>query len=82
MLDLSDMLQGEDLASLADYFSFSFNSGTGDTTISIDVDGNSGVFETSQQIVLTDVDLTANGTLSNQDILNNLLSSGNLIVDQ
>jgi Ca2+-binding RTX toxin-like protein len=82
VLDLSDMLQGEDLGSLSDYFSFNFNSGTGATTISIDVDGNSGVFETSQQIVLTDVDLTAGGTLTNQDILDNLLNSGNLIVDQ
>ncbi|MCP4768146.1 MAG: tandem-95 repeat protein, partial [Gammaproteobacteria bacterium] len=82
VLDLSDMLQGEDLGSLADYFEFSFDSGTGDTTISIDVDGNSGSFEASQKVVLTDVDLTSNGTLSNQDILDNLLSSGNLIVDQ
>jgi Ca2+-binding RTX toxin-like protein len=82
VLDLSDMLQGENLGSLADYFSFSFDSGTGATTISIDVDGNSGVFETSQQVVLADVDLTANGTLSNQEILDNLLSAGNLIVDQ
>ena len=82
VLDLSDMLQGEDLGSLADFLEFSYDGGTGATTISVDVDGNSGVFETSQQIVLSDVDLTANGTLSNQAILDNLLSTGNLIVDQ
>ena len=82
VLDLSDMLQGEDLGSLTDYLDFNYNSLTGETTISIDVDGNGGVFETSQQIVLSDVDLTANNTLSNQDILNNLLNNGNLIVDQ
>ena len=82
VLDLSDMLQGEDLGSLADYFEFSYDAVSGDTTISIDVDGNSGTFDTSQQIVLNDVDLTAGGTLSNQDILDNLLNNGNLIVDQ
>ncbi len=82
MLDLSDMLQGEDLGSLASFLEFSYNSGTGATTINVDVDGNSGSFETSQQIVLSDVDLTANGTLSTQDILNNLLNDGNLIIDQ
>jgi len=82
VLDLSNMLQGEDLGSLASYLDFSFDVVTGDTTISIDVDGNSGSFETSQQVVFTYVDLTANGTLSNQDILDSLLSSGNLIVDQ
>jgi hypothetical protein len=41
----------------------------------------------NQQIVLTGVDLTGidltdDGTLSDQDILNNRLSSGSLIVDQ
>jgi hypothetical protein len=30
---------------------------------------------------LTGVDLTANGTLSDQQILDNLLNNGNLIVD-
>jgi Ca2+-binding RTX toxin-like protein len=84
VLDLSDMLQDEELGliDLVDYFDFSYDNATGATTINIDVDGNSGVFETSQQIVLSDIDLTANGALSNQDILDNLLSSGNLIVDQ
>ena len=82
VLDLSDMLQGENPASLVDYLDFNYNATTGETTVSIDVDGNSGLFETSQQIVLSDIDLTANNTLSNQDILDNLLSNGNLIVDQ
>ncbi len=81
VLDLSDMLQGEDLASLDNYFNFSFDSGTGDTTISIDVDGG-GTFESSQQIVLSGVDLTSGGTLSDQQILDNLLNNGNLVVDQ
>jgi Ca2+-binding RTX toxin-like protein len=85
VLDLSDMLQGEDLGSLADFLEFSYDGVTGATTINVDVAGNSDMldtFETSQKIVLNDVDLTAGGTLTNQDILDNLLSNGNLIVDQ
>jgi hypothetical protein len=31
---------------------------------------------------LSGIDLTANGTLSDQQILDNLLNNGNLIVDQ
>ncbi len=55
---------------------------SGDTTISIDVDGDAGTFETAQKIVLSGVDLTANGTLTDSQILNNLLNNGNLVVDQ
>jgi Ca2+-binding RTX toxin-like protein len=84
VLDLSDMLQGEtdNAVSLDGFLNFSYDSGSGNTTISIDVDGDSGSFETAQEIVLVGVDLTANGSLSDQDILNSLLSNGNLIVDQ
>jgi Ca2+-binding RTX toxin-like protein len=82
VLDLSDMLQAEDLASLDGFLNFSYDGVSGDTTISIDVDGDSGIFESSQEIVLSGVDLTANGTLSDQQILDNLLNNGNLIVDQ
>jgi len=82
VLDLSDMLQGEDLASLDGFLNFSYDGVSGDTTISVDVDGDSGTFETSQEIVLSGIDLTANGTLSDQQILDNLLNNGNLIVDQ
>jgi Ca2+-binding RTX toxin-like protein len=82
VLDLSDMLQGEDLASLDDFLNFSYDGLSGDTTISIDVDGSSGTFESAQEIVLSGVDLSANGTLNDQQILDNLLNNGNLIVDQ
>lgn len=82
VLDLSDMLQGEDLASLDGFLNFSYDGASGDTTISIDVDGSSGSFESAQEIVLSGVDLTANGTLSDQQILDTLLNNGNLIVDQ
>jgi Ca2+-binding RTX toxin-like protein len=80
VLDLSDMLQGENLGSLDDYLNFSYDAGTGDTTISVDTQGGSS-FEASQQIVLSGVDLTAGGTLTDQDILDNLLANGNLVVD-
>ncbi len=82
VLDLSDMLQNEDLSSLDGYLNFSFDGGTGDTTISIDTDGSSGSFETSQEIVLSGVDLTAGGTLTDQQILDSLINNGNLIIDQ
>jgi Ca2+-binding RTX toxin-like protein len=82
VLDLSDMLLGEDLASLDDFLNFNYDGASGNTTISVDVDGNSGGFESAQEIVLAGLDLTANGTLSDQQILNSLLNNGNLIVDQ
>ena len=81
ILDLSDILVGEDLGNLDNYLNFSFDAGTGNTTINVDVDGDNGVFENSQQIVLTGVDLTAGGTLTDQQILDNLLPN-NLIIDQ
>ena len=82
VLDLSDMLQSENLVSLDSYLNFSYDGISGDTTISIDIDGSSGAFETTQQIVLSGIDLTANGTLTDQQILDNLINNGNLIVDQ
>ena len=82
VLDLSDMLQGEDLASLDGFLNFTYDGATGNTTISIDVDGSAGLFESAHEIVLSGIDLTANGSLSDQQILDNLLNNGNLIVDQ
>ena len=81
VLDLSDMLQGENLATLDSFLNFSYDVGSGDTTISIDT-GGGGTFEVSQQIVLTGVDLTLGGTLTDQQILDNLINDGNLVVDQ
>jgi len=59
-----------------------YDSDNGNTTISIDTGGNGGSFESSQQIVLAGIDLTSGGTLSDQQILDNLFANGNLIVDQ
>ncbi len=79
VLDLSDLLQGEDTGSLSDYLHFS-SDGNGGTVIDIDTDGGAP-FSSTQQITLQNVDLTAGGTLTDQDIINNLLAGGNLITD-
>jgi hypothetical protein len=78
VLDLSDMLSGENLGNLDNYFEFSYDAVTNSTTIAIDTTGSGGL---GQQIVLGNVDLTLNGNLSDQQILDNLLSTNNLIVD-
>ncbi|BFM17033.1 hypothetical protein R50073_32160 [Maricurvus nonylphenolicus] len=78
VLNLADLLQGEDTNPLTDYLQFNFDGS--DTTISVDHSG--GVFfQATQEIVLQGVDLTAGGTLTDQDILQNLTNDGNLIVD-
>ncbi len=82
VLDLSGMLQSNDLTTLNNYLKFSHDMVSGDTTIIIDTDGGAGSFENIRQIVLTGVDLTANGTLDDPQILDNLLDHGNLIIDQ
>ena len=79
VLDLADMLQGENTGNLTDYLHFE-SDGDGGTVINVDVDGG-GTFEASQQITLTGVDLTGSGTLTDQQILDGLLADGNLIVD-
>ncbi len=81
ILDLSDMLQNENSDSLDNNLNFNYDNVTGNTTIYIDTDGGSGNFESSQQIVLSGIDLTMGGTLTDQQILDSLLSNGNLIVD-
>jgi Ca2+-binding RTX toxin-like protein len=78
VLDLSDMLQAEEANPLDNYLHFSFDGN--DTTISIEPDGSGGV---TQQIILTGVDLTEGGSyVTDQQILDNLLDNGNLLVDQ
>ncbi|MBL4852298.1 MAG: tandem-95 repeat protein [Gammaproteobacteria bacterium] len=77
-LNLADLLQGEESSDLTDYLNFQQNGSN--TVISIDTDG-SGTFEASQNITLSGVDLTAGGSLSDQQIVDSLLATGNLIVD-
>ena len=78
-LNLADLLQGEESDDLSEYLHFA-EDGNGGTVISVDVDGSGGEGVT-QNITLSGVDLTAGGTLSDQQIVDNLLSQGNLIVD-
>ena len=79
VLDLSNLLQGEEPGTLTDYLHFQ-SDGNGGTDVQIDADGG-GTFETVQNIGLDGIDLTAGGTLTDQDIINSLLANGNLIVD-
>ncbi|MFV0371093.1 MAG: type I secretion C-terminal target domain-containing protein, partial [Azonexus sp.] len=80
VLDLRDLLVGEHHASgtgnLTDYLHFS-KSGS-DTLIDIKPNGNGDVL---QQITLSGVDLTANSTLNDQAIIQDLLTKGKLITD-
>jgi Ca2+-binding RTX toxin-like protein len=82
ILDLSDLLVGEDVGSLESYLHFESN-GT-DTTLFIDASGIStgGVGDTVednnvQTILLEGVNLTG----ADADIINTLLTNNNLIVD-
>ncbi|MEE9422700.1 MAG: type I secretion C-terminal target domain-containing protein, partial [Gammaproteobacteria bacterium] len=85
VLDLSDLLVGEESNPLTDYLSFQFTDTDGDgdseTVINIDADGGT-IFETTQQVILESVDLTEGGSLTtDQDILNNLLIKNALVID-
>ncbi|WKE65129.1 retention module-containing protein [Gallaecimonas kandeliae] len=75
VLDLANLLQGEENGVLTNYLSFSVSGG--DTTISIDVNGDGS--GTDQTIVLQGVDLSSYG--SDGDIIQALLDSGSLVVD-
>jgi Ca2+-binding RTX toxin-like protein len=79
VLNLGDMLQGENNGNLTDYLHFE-SDGNGGTIINVDTDGG-GTFAETQQITLTGVDLTAGGTFTDQNILDNLLADGNLIIE-
>ncbi|RQW22184.1 retention module-containing protein [Rhodobacteraceae bacterium CH30] len=81
VLDLRDLLQGENhttgIGNLTDYLDFT-KVGS-DTVIDVKHLGAGG--EVTQQIVLQDTDLTAGSTLSDAQILQNLLNDGKLQVD-
>ncbi len=76
LLDLRDLLQGENVANITDYLQFE-SDGT-DTVVSIDSQGTAGA-SVDQQIVLEGIDLTLLG--NNQAIANQLLGDGNLHID-
>ena len=88
MLDLRTILIGEDNTNLTDLSNFiQFNDGGGaDTTISIDVDGDTGGgFQASQTILLqgvTEQDLNGGvAPANNEEILNYLLTNNQLLTD-
>ncbi len=76
VLDLRDLLSGEESGDLLDYLDFNFNGS--DTEIAVSVDGSGDV---TQNIILQNVELTAANTLSNQQVIDSLLADNNLITD-
>ncbi|WP_281368212.1 VCBS domain-containing protein [Simiduia aestuariiviva] len=78
ILNLADLLIGEESGNIEDYLQFNFNNGN--TYISIDTDAGA-TFDVSQIIVLQGVDITAGNTLTTQQIVDSLLSGGNLTID-
>lgn len=78
VLDLSDLLQDEENNPLTDYLSFS-SDGT-DTTIHIDHNGGAP-FQGTQEIIIKGEDLTAGGTLTDQDIIDQMIANNNLLID-
>ncbi|SIQ11527.1 retention module-containing protein [Pseudacidovorax sp. RU35E] len=83
VLDLRDLLQGEshtgtNVGNLGSFLHFSKSGG--DTVIDVKHDGAAGGGVT-QQIVLSNVDLTANNSLNDAAIIQNLLNQGKLITD-
>ncbi|HEY5701330.1 MAG TPA: type I secretion C-terminal target domain-containing protein, partial [Gammaproteobacteria bacterium] len=84
VLDLSDLLQGEESSPLTDYITVEFGDfdtdGDSETRLNVDSDGGM-FFQPNQSITLDGVDLTAGGTLTDQEILDNLISDGNLKTD-
>ncbi len=77
VLDLKDLLVGESSGSLDDYLDFSVEGS--DTVISVRPSGAEG--DITQKIVLEGVDLTQGGSLTDAEIINNLVATNSLITD-
>jgi hypothetical protein len=82
-LDLRDLLVGElhtgvNPGNLADYLHFTKDA-SGGTVIDVKNTGAGG--GVNQQIVLSGVDLTSNSTLTDTQIIQNLLNNGKLLTD-
>ena len=82
VLDLGDLFQGEQSNPMTDYLSIEFGGFDGDldSESRIDVDGGS-FFQSTDSITLENVDLAQGNSLTDQEILNNLISNGNLDID-
>ncbi|SAI71920.1 hemolysin [Bordetella ansorpii] len=79
VLDLKDLLIGEKDSSLTQFLNFTKEGNN--TVININTQGQIGSQGADQKIVLENVDLTQNGTLDNQAIINDLLQKGKLDVN-
>jgi endoglucanase Acf2 len=79
VLDLRDLIADSATtpATLDAYLHFTHTGN--DTVIDVKPDGAAG--QVTQTIVLSGVDLTANGTLNDQTIIQDLLTKGKLITD-
>ncbi|MNG93117.1 Bifunctional hemolysin/adenylate cyclase precursor [compost metagenome] len=82
VLDLSELLSGEhaNATSLDQYLTFAPGPGVNKSTLTIDLDGSAGG-TTTHTIFFDNVDLTANSTRTDQQIIQDLLDQGNLKVD-
>lgn len=77
VLDLADLLQGENSGNLTDYLSFSWDGAN--TTITVKSTGSDGVVD--QQIVLQGVDITSSNSLTTSQIITNLMDQSKLVTD-
>ncbi|MDR7948927.1 type I secretion C-terminal target domain-containing protein, partial [Achromobacter aegrifaciens] len=82
VLDLKDLLVGEKDGNLSQYLNFKQDpANTNNTLVEINTQGKLGTQGADQKIVLENVDLTHNGQMDNQAIINDLLQKGKLNVD-
>ncbi|NMG72467.1 type I secretion C-terminal target domain-containing protein [Azoarcus communis SWub3 = DSM 12120] len=82
-LDLRDLLQGDTADTLDSYLHFSYDAGTGHTTVQVSSTGGFGSGDytaADQTIVVENVDLTFGGG-SDQQIIQDLVNRGKLITD-
>ena len=80
MLDLGELLQGENSGNLTQFLKFS--SDGQDTVIQVNTQGHVNTQGADQTIVLENIDLTAGGTKDDAAIIQDLLSRHKLQVDQ
>ncbi|MGS1106654.1 retention module-containing protein [Achromobacter anxifer] len=82
VLDLKDLLVGEKDGNLSQYLNFKQDpANANNTLLEINTQGKLGTQGADQKIVLENVDLTHNGQMDNQAIINDLLQKGKLNVD-
>ncbi|KDD15907.1 retention module-containing protein [Bordetella bronchiseptica] len=80
VLDLGELLQGENSGNLTQFLKFS--SDGQDTVIQVNTQGHVNTQGADQTIVLENVDLTAGGTKDDAAIIQDLISRSKLQVDQ